>query len=333
MRVEPGGVVPKFSIVIPLYNKASHIGRSINSVLSQKISAFELLVVNDGSTDGGERIVQSYIDPRIRLINQANAGVSAARNLGIHLSVSPYVAFLDADDSWDPDFLTIIDQLTEEFPGAGAFAVHIRGSERIRSGWLEEDATRAGKSGMIENYFERLNAGNFQVTSSSICIKREVLKSINGFDQSLEIGEDLDTWLRVYIEFGIALSSRYAATYHTDAENRHRQGADFSARELEFFTHLRRKYLNSRLDRRSYAALDEWTSRQILQIVIRSAYQGEKGTAAKVLRAHWRDLRAKQRAIGLARICAPNTLVELIKDIARRRGVKILFASSNMQGG
>ena len=309
--------MPRFSVVIPLYNKASYIRRAIDSVLNQQIDDFELLVVNDGSTDGGERIVESYIDPRIRLMNQANAGVSAARNLGIHLSVASYVAFLDADDSWDPDFLTRIDQLTEEFPSAGAFAVHIKGPERDRSPCFKEDAARTERSGLIENYFERLNAGNFQVTSSSICVKKEVLHLVNGFDQSLRIGEDIDTWICIFLHSGIALSSRYAATYHKDAENRSVHRPDFSARELEFFTHLRWKYLNSSLDQRSYIALDKWTSGRIYQIVIRSAYQGDKGFAAKVLRAHWRDLRAKQRAVGLARICAPNTLVELLKDISR----------------
>lgn len=308
--------MPRFSVVIPLYNKASYISKAIDSVLSQKLTDFELLVVNDGSMDGGEMIVATYSDSRIRLINQSNGGVSAARNKGIAESVASYVAFLDADDTWDADFLEIIEQLVRDFPMAGAYAAHIRDSQsKKQHNSRFYDPGRCKTSRMIENYFEDLNAGYFPFTPSSVCVKKSVLNDINRFDLSLKIGEDIDTWIRIFLISGIALSNRFAAIYHTDADNRSIHRPDFSQRELEFFDHLRKRYLNPSLERRSYGALFAFTSRRIHQIVIRSIYQGNKRFAAKVLREHWLAMTGRQRVVGITRLCTPNALVEFLKRI------------------
>ena len=97
--------MPKVSIVIPLYNKEKYIARAINSILAQTLSDCEIVVVDDGSTDKSADIVRSFDDSRIHLIQQANAGVSVARNKGIKESKAELVAFLDADDEWMPQFL------------------------------------------------------------------------------------------------------------------------------------------------------------------------------------------------------------------------------------
>ncbi len=111
-----------FSVIIPLYNKAGTIARAIQSVLHQTVQAFEIVVVNDGSEDGGPAIVQDFNDPRIRLLNQANRGVSAARNLGIRESRFELIAFLDADDEWLPTYLEHVRKLVDLFPACGFYA-------------------------------------------------------------------------------------------------------------------------------------------------------------------------------------------------------------------
>jgi glycosyltransferase involved in cell wall biosynthesis len=97
--------MPQVSVVIALYNKAAYIRRALDSVLAQTYQDYEILVIDDGSTDDGPVIVASYHDPRLRLIRQENTGPGAARNRGMRESTSPYVTFLDADDEWRPEFL------------------------------------------------------------------------------------------------------------------------------------------------------------------------------------------------------------------------------------
>jgi glycosyltransferase involved in cell wall biosynthesis len=113
---------PAISIVMPLYNKAGQVLKTIASVTAQTLSDWELVVVDDGSTDGGPALVRALGDARIRVVSQANAGVSAARNRGIELARADLIAFLDADDLWLPQFLAAILALQADFPQARWFA-------------------------------------------------------------------------------------------------------------------------------------------------------------------------------------------------------------------
>ena len=97
--------MPTISVVVPLYNKARYIARCLDSILAQSHAHFTLYVINDGSTDSSPQIAASYSDPRLNLVNQPNAGPGSARNHGLRLAQSDYVAFLDGDDAWHPDFL------------------------------------------------------------------------------------------------------------------------------------------------------------------------------------------------------------------------------------
>jgi glycosyltransferase involved in cell wall biosynthesis len=97
--------MPGVSVIVPLYNKAAYIDRCLDSILCQSFNDFELIVVNDGSTDGGEAVVEKCNDSRVRLVSQANAGPGAARNYGARLAGGSLLAFLDGDDAWDPDYL------------------------------------------------------------------------------------------------------------------------------------------------------------------------------------------------------------------------------------
>ncbi len=101
-------MIPKVSVIIPLYNKRATILNSVEAVLAQTFSDFELIVVNDGSSDGSADLVRNIDDPRIRVIDQRNAGVSVARNQGAKSSQADWVAFLDADDGWHPEFLEVM---------------------------------------------------------------------------------------------------------------------------------------------------------------------------------------------------------------------------------
>ena len=101
----------KISVVIPLYNKRDTVFRALDSVFNQKFQPLEVIVVNDGSTDGSDLVVAELRNPLIRMISQRNEGVSAARNRGIHAANGDWIAFLDADDEWLPNFLRTIKSL------------------------------------------------------------------------------------------------------------------------------------------------------------------------------------------------------------------------------
>lgn len=95
----------KVSVIIPLFNKAKYVKRTLDSVFAQTYQDFEIMVVDDGSTDTGPKLAQSYLDPRLRIVHQENEGPGSARNRGIKETAAPYVTFLDADDEWLPEFL------------------------------------------------------------------------------------------------------------------------------------------------------------------------------------------------------------------------------------
>jgi cellulose synthase/poly-beta-1,6-N-acetylglucosamine synthase-like glycosyltransferase len=121
-RRQERGLAMKVSVVIPLYNKARHIARAVQSVRGQTWQDFEIIVVDDGSTDGSGDVVRQIADARFRLITQLNGGECAARNRGIAEAACDVVAFLDADDEWLPAFLETVVALRQRFPDCGMYA-------------------------------------------------------------------------------------------------------------------------------------------------------------------------------------------------------------------
>lgn len=214
--------MPLFSVVIPLYNKEPHIERTINSVLSQTISDFEIIVVNDGSTDKSPNVVKNFKDPRIRLIHQQNAGVSAARNKGIHESKADLIAFLDADDEWTPNFLEMVLRLREKYPEAGIYAsaylfCNSKGEKRIAN---YKEIPAAPWEGLLESYFLSAAEGEHPVCSSAVCIPKKILMMENGFKIGFSWGEDDDLWGRIALKYPVAFSWQIGAIYHIGAVNR-----------------------------------------------------------------------------------------------------------------
>lgn len=212
----------KISVVIPLYNKALSIKRSVQSVLAQSYKNFELIVVDDGSTDDGGSIVNKYYDERIFLIRQNNSGVSAARNTGIKHASGNLVAFLDADDSWKPDFLKTIVRLSKNFPNAGLYATAYQinlSNQKIRNPMFS-GISESPWEGIISNYFKSATFGDPPVCASAVAIPYDILIESGGFQLGKRMGEDLDLWGRIALKYPIAFSSQVQAIYHQDAENR-----------------------------------------------------------------------------------------------------------------
>jgi len=208
------------SVVIPLYNKARHIKRAINSVLAQSYTDFELIIVDDGSTDGSGELARQVTDPRIRLIAQPNVGAGAARNTGILAARAELVAFLDADDEWLPNFLETVMGLQARHPTAGIYATAYRICQKgktVRIAFLGCVASPVG--GLLEDYF-RAALGPPAVCASAVMIPKRVLAEVNFFPVGIKRGEDIETWAAIALRHRVAWSPVEAAVYHQSAINR-----------------------------------------------------------------------------------------------------------------
>ena len=205
------------SVIIPLYNKETGIATALRSVLAQSFQDFEVVVVDDGSTDGSAAVVKTFNDPRIRLIQQKNAGVSAARNRGIEEAKGEYVAFLDADDEWTPGFLEEIRTLQEAYPECKAQATnYIFNSNGVKSPTILRKIPFKGERGILTNYFEVASCSHPPVCSISVCIERKLLQGIGGFPVGVKSGEDLLTWARITVRTKLAYSLKALAQYNFD---------------------------------------------------------------------------------------------------------------------
>ena len=211
-----------FSVVIPLFNKSAYVEKAIESVLRQTLSGFELIIVNDGSTDDSVAKVARFTDARLTLINQANQGVSTARNNGASHARFEYIAFLDADDWWDERFLAEMKTLITDFPeaalyGSGYFVVKNGMNTPAQVGVLP-----GFKAGYI-NYFD-VYARTFwvPVNCSFVVVKKSVFKESGGFTPTLRFGEDLDLWLRIALKYPVGYVNKRLAYSNQDAETANR---------------------------------------------------------------------------------------------------------------
>ncbi len=207
-----------FSVVIPLYNKEKAIRQTIQSVLNQTYTDFELIIVDDGSTDNSLEIARSFSDERIRLITQHNKGVSAARNTGIRAAEWPFVAFLDADDLWEPDYLAEMAQLISRFPDAAMYGCALDKLDGGKPHKLDYKLP-SGYMGYVQPYFEQARKHPLFWTSA-VVINKRVTANTAYFNESIHYGEDIDLWMRIAYQFRVVFCDKVLVHYNLDAENR-----------------------------------------------------------------------------------------------------------------
>ncbi|MBY7144601.1 glycosyltransferase family 2 protein [Virgibacillus sp. NKC19-3] len=208
-----------FSVIIPLYNKERYVKRAINSVLEQTHQEFEIIVVDDGSTDSSYEKAKSVKDSRIRVFRKKNNGVSSARNYGIRQASYEYIGFLDADDMWKPLFLETINSLIMKYPKAGAYGtlyefVNQNGEvvPRKMAGSLNKN-----KSGTVNYFKESLNTP--LLSASSVVIPKYAFKEQGVFPEGIARGEDLDMWRRIALHYEVAYVNKICVTYFLNVSN------------------------------------------------------------------------------------------------------------------
>ena len=210
------------SVVIPLYNAEQDIERAIRSVLAQTVSDFELIIVDDGSTDNSTKVVEAINDPRIKLIRKENAGQGSARNTGIRASSGDLITFLDADDEWDESFLAAILVLYRRFPQAGLFATGYR--RLYKDGFTVEISAAREKvydsHVLVNDYFVRARADSM-IVCINVAIHCKIFQHVGTFVEAEGVSTDRDMWARIALRYPLAFDTRVLATYHCeDTSNR-----------------------------------------------------------------------------------------------------------------
>lgn len=204
----------KFSIVIPLYNKAALVEAAVRSVLAQSLAPFEVIVVDDGSTDDGPDRVLAIADSRVRLVRQRNAGVSQARNHGIGLARGDWIGFLDADDWQHPELLRNLAHAHESFPQADFLASGFRCVEGADDPqpWAVPATNPVERLDDLRRRWMR----DIPFFTGSVAIRAERLRAMQPcFPVGESCGEDLDLWFRVAEASPVALVRAQLAAYRT----------------------------------------------------------------------------------------------------------------------
>lgn len=204
-----------FSVILPLFNKAPYVEKTIRSVLSQTFGDFELIVVDDGSTDASFEVASQAIggDSRCRIIHQENSGVSATRNKGVEISRGNYICFIDGDDWWAPGFLGRMNWLIREYPDAGIYGTNYfyvkNGRQRI--------CVKNAETGYID-YCKVYSEGMaMPLTSISVAINPLVFREFGGFKRELKLGEDFDLWIRIALKYKVVFLNEPLAYYNQDS--------------------------------------------------------------------------------------------------------------------
>lgn len=212
--------MPKISVVIPLYNKGFIISETLESVLAQTFTDFEIVIVNDGSTDDSFEIVSQYSDDRIRLYNQENKGVSKTRNAGIEYAKSELIAFLDADDYWHPNHLEELYKLYIDFPNcclyASRYFMKISEENTIKTTYIQ--AVSDNFRGILPDYF--LASMQYRVgLTSAVAIPKKILQKDFLFNPELNGQEDLELFTKIAIHKPVAITNKYSVAYNFAIEN------------------------------------------------------------------------------------------------------------------
>lgn len=224
-----------FSVIIPLYNKQNAIAKTLQSIVLQTYENYEIIVIDDGSTDGSFAMVKQFFNANLnvesRIIYKENGGVCSARNVGVKEAKYNYIALLDADDLWERNYLEEQVKLINDFPEAKMWGVNY--AETYFGEIAREVPTGLPKSyrGYVDDYFQMKGRVSDLFHSSAVVIKKEIFEQVGYFDERIKYAEDNDMWFRIIATNKVAFYDKYLVKYVQDAENR----AMNHQRELKYF--------------------------------------------------------------------------------------------------
>lgn len=205
---------PTISVIIPVYNAMAFLPEALNSVLTQTFTDFEAIIVNDGSQDNIVEWAKTLSDARVKLISQENQGVSQARNAGILSSRGDYIAFLDADDIWEPEKLASQIVAFKESPELGLVDTWIAFVDEQNNVLFS-----AGQSYQAGNVLRKILEGNLVMCGSSPVIRRQCFETAGLFDGELQIGEDWHMWVRIAAHYPFQVLKKPLVRYRRHSSN------------------------------------------------------------------------------------------------------------------
>ena len=263
--------MPRFSIIIPVFNKEKFVAKTLKSVLAQTFTDYEIIIVNDGSTDGSEQAILAIDDERIRYFLKDNEGVAIARNYGLSKISSDYICFLDADDFWYPKFLFTMDFYIKRLPDESVFAcaIEIETNRKVFKAKYSIDQKEEFK---IVNFFHASQKEAVMWTSA-VCVHKDVLVKSGAFDKDLTVSEDTDLWIRIGLRYRVVFIRKILARYVFDKKSISRN-LDYIFEYLFF-----EKY--ETLEKRN-TSLKKYMDQNRFSCIIKYKLKGDLKSAAKM---------------------------------------------------
>jgi hypothetical protein len=324
-----------FSVVVPLWNKRHTIAATVASALGQTYPDFDMVIVDDGASDGSLEALNGFSDPRIRIISQSRGGPGAARNAGIEASRGDWIAFLDADDIWLPDHLAELDRIRLAYPDAGLIGTSFASSARPERLPRPPVATRK-----IEtiNFFERAATTGRLLCSSSAAIPRSTYLELGGFGPA-PWGQDTEYWVRIALARPVAVSNQVTAIHRratggiTDTVARRPLGHLHSIADIEPAVALLTALDPQIADPRMRDAIAAYVDSRFRGCVRKSAMTGDFAALRALPRISPGPTRATERLIlALARLPRPLaraayaaglTLIPIARGLTGRLGGRV----------
>ncbi len=298
--------MPFFSVIIPLYNKEKYIKETLQSVLNQYFEDFEVIIVNDGSTDKSMDIVTQFKDSRVQVVNQTNQGVSAARNNGIFKAKTEFIAFLDADDLWYKNHLTELKKQITNHPKAGLFCNNYEV-------YYSEDFKIPAKINLkcknecilVDDFF-KASIVNPVAWTSAVCIPKSIFNSIGKFNTNYKTAQDLDLWIRIALKYKVSFNPKTTMSYKRHVEK--------SLSKNEFNT-IRADFISSfKEEEKKNKSLKLYLDINRYALALRSKMNNELEIYNRMTsEIDYKNLNLKQRII----LKSPKIAIKLIKRVQK----------------
>lgn len=296
--------MPFFSVIIPLYNKEAFIENTLKSVLQQTFQDFEIIIIDDGSTDNSYQNALRFNNDKIKLFKQNNKGVSVTRNLGIEYATSKYIALLDADDVWYPNHLFELKKQIDLFPDAGLYCNNY---EIFHNESVCKKATFNFSYGteclIVEDYF-KASIINSVAWTSAVGFSKEIFKKLGGFNTSYKTAQDLDLWIRFALRHKVSFNPAVTMSYKFYIDN------SLSKNEKEY-NYIRYDFINSYNDEAKInASLKLYLDVNRYALALRSKLNGDKQLYLKVKKEiDFKSLNFKQVVL----LHIPKNVLKFIK--------------------